>query len=612
MDPRARSRRGWWDALALVAVGVAMAAWTWGAWADILVDFGRELYVPWRIAVGETLYGDVAYFNGPLSPHVNALWFWLFGTGLWTLLGVNLVLVGLLTALTYHVHRVAGGRAPALFASTTFLLVFAFGQRLLYANYNFVAPYSHEVTHGLFLLMLGIVCVERHATRGGHIGWAAAAGACVGSALLTKPEIAVASLSIPTGLAFAAAHRRQEGEGGPGRRSSRAQVVAAFAGGLALPPAVALLFLGVRLPLSTAWNGLTGAWGMAFDPDITSLPFYRAVLGLDAPGRRMTDLARALVGVGLIAVPAMAVVARMDPRRPSNHHRWMPFIVAALFIGGVVTTLVVTVADRPFHLARSIPAVLGILLAWTVLGALGRAQERMEARRAVTRFTLLVLSLLLCSKMILATRVDHYGFALAMLGTVTIVAAVVGWIPEAVGRSGRDSRPLRAWVLGALLVLAGSHLMVVGARTGQKRVRVGVGKEIIRTDTIRGPVVEQALAFLSARSTPGFTVLVLPEGATLNFLLRAPSPTPFINFMPPEIIHFGEARMLQALETHPPDVVLLVHKDPTEYGTGRFGEGYGGGLLSWVLSNYESVASWGDPPFRNGSEFGIQALVRTP
>ena len=61
--------------LTIALAGAAMLAWTWGTWPNVLVDFGRELYVPWRLTEGEVLYRDIAYFTGPLSPYLNALWF---------------------------------------------------------------------------------------------------------------------------------------------------------------------------------------------------------------------------------------------------------------------------------------------------------------------------------------------------------------------------------------------------------------------------------------------------------------------------------------------------------------------------------------------------------
>ena len=41
--------------IAVLIAGCGMLAWTWGAWPDPLVDFGREAYVAWRLAEGDAL-----------------------------------------------------------------------------------------------------------------------------------------------------------------------------------------------------------------------------------------------------------------------------------------------------------------------------------------------------------------------------------------------------------------------------------------------------------------------------------------------------------------------------------------------------------------------------
>ena len=58
----------WAGPILVAAAFVALAVWSWQKWPDVLVDFGRELYVPWQLASGKRLYLDIAYFNGPLSP----------------------------------------------------------------------------------------------------------------------------------------------------------------------------------------------------------------------------------------------------------------------------------------------------------------------------------------------------------------------------------------------------------------------------------------------------------------------------------------------------------------------------------------------------------------
>ena len=82
--------------LLLLAVLIVWSLYQgWGRWSDPQIDFGRELYVPWRLTQGDLLYQDIAYFNGPLSPYFNAFVFKLMGVGYWKLVAANaLVLVG--------------------------------------------------------------------------------------------------------------------------------------------------------------------------------------------------------------------------------------------------------------------------------------------------------------------------------------------------------------------------------------------------------------------------------------------------------------------------------------------------------------------------------------
>ena len=102
----------------------------------------------------------------------------------------------------------------------------------------------------------------------------------------------------------------------------------------------------------------------------------------------------------------------------------------------------------------------------------------------------------------------------------------------------------------------------------------------------------------------------MPEGVLLNYLARLPNPTPYVNFMPPELVLFGEAAMLAALEGAPPDAICIVHKDTSEYGVRFFGRDYGQALRAWVDRRYAPAGGWGDEPLAPGTGFGIRLLER--
>ena len=82
----------------------------------------------------------------------------------------------------------------------------------------------------------------------------------------------------------------------------------------------------------------------------------------------------------------------------------------------------------------------------------------------------------------------------------------------------------------------------------------------------------------------------------VNYLTRRVNPTRHLNFAPPEIMIFGEDRILEDLRAQPPDYVALVHRDTREYGLPLFGTHYAPRLLEWVREDYEPVARVGAPP----------------
>ena len=86
-----------------------MLVWTWGTWPDVLVDFGVQLYVPWRLAAGEVLYRDIAHYTGPLSVYFNTIPFKIFGPSLLALVLWNLpILAGIIAAIYYLSGQIAG------------------------------------------------------------------------------------------------------------------------------------------------------------------------------------------------------------------------------------------------------------------------------------------------------------------------------------------------------------------------------------------------------------------------------------------------------------------------------------------------------------------------
>lgn len=135
---------------------ISLLLFTWNTWADPVIDFGREVYIPWQITQGQHLYKDLAYFNGPLSPYFNAMIFKMFGSNLHTIFITNIFLLILFLIILWKLIYHLSDRFTAFIGTIVTICVFSFNQTTTISNYNFIAPYSHEMTHGIILSITSV------------------------------------------------------------------------------------------------------------------------------------------------------------------------------------------------------------------------------------------------------------------------------------------------------------------------------------------------------------------------------------------------------------------------------------------------------------------------
>ena len=590
-----------------------MLVWTWGAWPDLFIDFGRELYLPWQITEGRVLYRDLASFNGPLSPYVNAVWFQLFGISLRSLVLGNILITAGLAVMLYRVLLAIGGRASAVVGGLVFVTIFACAQLSFVGNYNFITPYSHDLTHGLVLSTACVLCFRRHIAGDGRLALALA-GLLLGLTFLTKTEVFVAiSGAIVIGtLANAWVTRR--------RPSETCAALAVLVAAALVPVAVAVLLFSRTMPLPGAVAAVMSPWHPLLDSAIrqrlTSLYYYRFTFGTLDLRTSLETLAGWSAWYGAVLATAYFAARRrlLTPLPPGD-------AASLLFVAAVASGIAIMAVAPIGHPAAPLPL---LLMAWTsalllslrratpASGAAGGRTEdrgnRVTTHARIVSLTWAVFSLLLLSKILFRTSFGHYGFALAMPATLGIAAVAADVVPAHVARAGGAPGIFRFAAAVVLLFLAASSLVATAEHIGSKSIAVGRGGDRFRADD-RGRVVNAALEDIAQRVRPSDTLLVLPEGVMLNYLARRATPTRYVNFMPPELAIFGEAETLDALRGGRPDYVAIVHRESPDYGA-RFGSpGFGLEIRRWIDAAYEPVALVGAEPLRD-HRFGIRLLKR--
>ena len=593
---------------------VALTWWSWRKWADPLVDFGRELYVPWQLANGKVLYRDIAHLFGPFSQYLNAFWFRVCGVSVTTLIVCNLAILAATVAGIHYLFAVSCGPSAATAASMLVLLLFGFSQYADVGNYALVAPYSHEATHSIALAAGVMICLYR-GVRDRRVGWFALAGVLFGCVLLTKAETSLAmAVAAAAGLGCARALDR------PGARSAAAGT-AVFAG-CALGPALGfLIYLSRHMPLSEAVRGLGGAWMTILGGVVARNAFYLRGMGLDDPIGNGMRMLRMFFGLALV-VAALAAVDAAWPQRLrisrsiSSARRTVNLTI---LISSLAVLLMVSAVAVPW---TQVPRALPLISLSAVLLFAARFIARRDDRPAAVALVPLVMwstfSFVLLGKMMLNARIAHYGFYLAMPSTLVLAVGLVwlvpGWLDNGVGR-GVIFRTAATLLLAEAVAV---HFGISQNIYRMKTLQLGSGGDAIFAPSPavdwRGEALIDALRAMEAWPRDA-TVAVLPEGVMINYLSRRENPTPYTSLMLPEMLTFGEDVILRSFEMAPPDYILLVHRNTAEYGVPYFGSDprNGQAIMDWIRTRYTTIEVIGRTPLHDGG-YGIAILkgITTP
>lgn len=552
----------------LVIVGLTMLVLSWRKWPDPLVDFGRELYVPWQLSQGQVLYRDIAYFNGPLSPYFNALIFKIFGAGLMSLAWVNIAILAVFTFLAYRLLKFISSRFAATVACVCFLVVFALAQYTNTGNYNFICPYSHELTHGLVLSFIAVYSLSRYLIKPRTI-FIGLVGLCLGLILLTKVEVFLAAApALFVGLILIFLQERP-----PAARLLKLLVF--FIVGLVIPSTCFVLYFSSRIPLARAIGSVFAGYGLLSSSDLTGQRFYRAVAGLDAPLENLLTMLRVAGWYSLVLAAAVVldwVVGRFEKYRTVN--RWIslpPAVVAILWAGFCLDW---------FGALRPLPLFMLVIIIGLIIALRRAGQDQQKRKQLSISLVLAILGLTLLAKIVLNVRAYHYGFALAVPAAMVLIAAIVDWLPSVCNRLFRAAESsqgrgiiYRALILLLLVVTLIWHFNASRKMFAPRTEQIGQGPDMfLAAPWPKAQAVNQALQTIAERIPPDKTFVVLPEGVMLNYLTRRANSTGHISFMPPDLTIFGRENILTALQKNPPDYVIRVPKGLREYGYRDFSD----------------------------------------
>lgn len=610
------------EPLSVAVVFIYLLAKTWMRWPDPFIDFPRDLYIAWRVSVGDALYNldsytgtgrQVASWYGPLAHLAEALGFRIFGVGMDTIVWMNVVLSVVVLLLLRGIFGVIGNRFSVWLCSMTFLLVFFVGHLVGIGNYNFITPYVAQTTYGLAGLLLLLWALLWH-LRSDWGWWLWLAGVGLGVAFLNKPEplLAAAGALGVYGALRSLQRFRQTTPGGGWRGAvkllwtSAAWLMVGFA--VTWVP-VFIYFLrkggagyAVR---ATDWVIYTMVAG-SYLKTVANSPLYAAMSGFDQPLQNF--LIHLQAGVLLLLVCGLMVAgSRAWVRAEKFSFWWWLGPVVILGMGGLGAWLGEMAGNWMnvgIALNFSTFLITAILAAWCVWAAW---RERADFERALGLTVVGTAAALMLVRMILYGRLFHYGFFMAPLAALFIIHWVVGE-----GLRPVEGQRRRNWLLpvvfAALVLYGGLSLTWFSLqRYAQKTFEVGTGRDRFYTfepsppngekmdpqriylpqGEILNMMVEEARKDLPNAKT----LIAFPETAAVNYHLRVPCPAAEVEFQPTGLGFVGPEHVVDELKANPPDGVFFYMRNMLEFRVYSFGnnEGSGKAILDWVADHYAEM-----------------------
>lgn len=533
--------------VAVLAVAAFMLFRANGRALDPIIDTGRDLYIPEQIREGVKLYRDILYYYPPLTPYLLALITAVTGSSLAAYTGIGAAIALATAASIYAIGRVvaspaAAGSAALLFAGCS---IYSISGR----TSNYLFPYAHAATLAMLFLLAGAAFLLVWAYADRRARWLAPGLLFLLAASWTKLEYVVfAGLLL---IVVAVVHRM-----------SIRWLAAYVAAGIASVIAVDRFFSDA--PQGHHWL-FDNVLASALLKGASARHFYRQVSGFDAIG---PNLFAAFAGA--LAIGGIVVAIRV-----SDRWQWR----GAAIVTAIVTTAIAILAGTIFFRGWAIAQL--ILLPF----ALRRPREPL----------LIVLTLSLCgsSRVFLRMTPEWYGFVFLVPAYILIAYTLIEWLPLRGLYSQRAARlavvPL--FVIAAQVVIAENWLLA--RRTFPVRSDRGVFYD---ANGGRAAILD---AFIERmRVIHPRSLVVVPEGLTLNYLTRIRTPLSFHTFTPVEVAGPEiEAQIIEDLTAHPPEYIAVVSRAVTDFGYRGFGLDYDRKLAAVINQRYTVYERWRLPSF---------------
>jgi hypothetical protein len=560
--------------LLLIVLWAVKLYTTWGAWGNLTIDSGHEMYVPAMLAQGKQLYRDLWFPFGPGAPYFNSYLFRLFGERLNVLYWAG-SLSALGTAIFLYLTGMRLSSPLAGWTAGAVVLMEGFQPSI----FSFPLPYSFAAVYGCFAGCVFLWLVVS-ASFSKHWLWVFSAGTVAAVALLLKPEFGLASYGcLALLIAIRSVLQRSWGN---------------FATGvLATLPGIAICAFVIRWMVSIAGVEFIAQENIQSWPTSYFLKTYGKTWleqsGFTVSASAFAEAFYRAIPVAMVALAACILLRmrRFDTR--SLLVRTAIVLGLALYFIKTDYFLLSMDQDLPFLISTIFfPRDMVLYIIGAAFAAWCYLSWKPIPSRNLAIALVFTFSGLLAFRVLM--RMFAGGYPIFYNGPVVLSYLLVFFM--VIPRSNRS----RWFVFSAELALCAACLTAVfiPAHLNEARAKQFVvfstGRGTIRVSKHMAENYKAAIQFMKQKAALGKSVLSIPEDTSLYFFSGTQCPTRVYLFIPGAV---APGKMTEEaigeIERKPVDYLLWSNRTFPDYGTKEFGMDFNPEIGEYLRSHYRPM-----------------------
>lgn len=538
---------------------------TYAHCGDILIDCGREAYIPYAISKGQALFKDIFCIYGPFPYLFNAFFLKVIATNLATFYVIGAVFGFIYVLGVYLCSREFLSKKISTILCALLIFSVIFDSTI----FNFIFPYSYAIvfsaTFSIWILYFLIKYIQDKKSNYLHymaILW--------GAIYVSKVDfIPIIFAIVPIILVF--------------EKNKRQEIIKFLLYALIIPSLTYLILFTQGVTIADILKN-TRYLSQMVNTDSFRY-FYSHLSVMTFNFANFVVNIKSLISTLFICL-IFFCVSLFALRRRNKFVKYGLLILMFVFC----LAILIMQETKPQMIFVALPyistvAFLFILYKYIKL----KDFKNSETVCYLAIFAFAILTSIKNFHALLLGFYGSYSLAIPLICTTILIKELLK--NNAIYNTKRHYE----WTLFSfltILTLIFIQQLTINVINENATIITKFGK--IKTNLSLAQPFKETLSFLNTHSTNSKSILVMPEGIMLNFLSGKKHDFYQTSFIPLDFDTFKDENIISEISDKKPDLIIFTSRNTAEYGKTMICKNYGTQTCSYVISNYTPEAAFGD------------------